>query len=408
MFELFIAERYLRAKRKQVMISVITIISVIGVAAGVMALVIALAITNGFRNTVQRSLLAATAHVMILEKTRGEGVLGWQEVAAKLAQLPGVTSVTPALYDFASISGPVNSVGVQIKGISVQAEAALPDTLVRLKEGSLEGLRNPDGLPGILLGERLAAQIGAVVGKPVNLTIVNGEITPFGPRPSVETVRVAGIFESGVFELDNGWAFMRLADVQQLWGYRDIVNSIELRLADIYQAEQVARAAGPLIGPDLAATTWQEQNRHILDAFRLERIVTVVTIGLIQLVAALNILITLVMMVMEKHRDIAILMSMGARAAQIRKIFLLQGAIIGGTGTVIGLILGYGISFLADRYRWLTLDQEVYSLKYVPLESSWVDGVWIAAAAMTVSLLATLYPASSATRISPVESMRYE
>lgn len=408
MFELFIAGRYLRAKRKQVMISVITVISVIGVAAGVMALVIALAITNGFRNTVQRSFLAATAHVMILEKTRGEGVLGWQEVAAKLRQLPGVTSVTPALYDFASISGPVNSVGVQIKGISVAADSYLPQTLLRLKEGSIEGLRNPEGVPGILLGERLAAQIGAVVGKQVNLTIVNGDITPFGPRPSVENVRVAGIFESGVFELDSGWAFMTLGDVQQLWGYRDIVNSIEMNLTDIYQAEPVAKAAEPIIGPDLAATTWQEQNRHILDAFRLERIVTIVTIGLIQLVAALNILITLVMMVMEKHRDIAILMSMGARAAQIRKIFFLKGAMIGGIGTILGLLLGYTISFFADHYQWLQLDQEVYSLKYVPLESNWADAIWIAAAAMAVSLLATLYPARSATRISPVDSMRYE
>jgi lipoprotein-releasing system permease protein len=219
---------------------------------------------------------------------------------------------------------------------------------------------------------------------------------------------VAGIFESGMYEFDNGWAFMKLEDEQRLWGYGDVVNAIEMNLDDIYQAQSVAKKAEAVIGPKLAATTWQEQNRNVLGAFKMERIVAVIVIGLIQLVAALNILITLVMMVMEKHRDIAVLLSMGAKAAQIRKIFLYKGAIIGGIGTAVGLVLGYSISYLADKYHWIPLDQEVYSLAFVPLESNGADAIWIAAAAMTVSLLATLYPARSATRISPVESMRYE
>lgn len=408
MFELFIARRYLRAKRKQVMISVISVISVVGVAAGVMALVIALAITNGFRSTVQRSFLAATAHVIIKEKTAGPGISGWEAVATKLATLRGVKDVTPALYDSGYVSGPINSSGLVIKGISVAPGAYLPDTLQHLSKGSIEDLRPTGGRPGIILGVRYAEQVGARVGGEVSLMIPNGDITPFGPRPSYERVRVAGIFESGMYEFDNGWAFMRLEDVQRLWGYGDIVNSIEMNLGDIYQADAVAKAAESIIGDKLAATTWQEQNRHVLDAFKMERIVTVVTIGLIQLVGALNILITLVMMVMEKHRDIAILMSMGARAGQIRKIFVYKGVMIGGVGTVIGLVLGYSISFLADRYHWLALDQEVYSLAYVPLEANWGDAIWIAAAAMGVSLLATIYPARSATRISPVDSMRYE
>ena len=408
MFELFIARRYLRAKRKQVMISVISVISVIGVAAGVMALVIALAITNGFRNTVQRSFLAATAHVIIKEKTAGPGISGWEDVAQKLAKLPGVKDVTPALYDSGYVSGPINSNGLIIKGISVAPGAYLPETLTQLKKGSVDGLRTSGDRPGILLGARFAEQVGAVVGGEVSLMIPNGDITPFGPRPSYERVRVAGIFESGMSEFDGNWAFMKIQDVQRLWGYGDIVNGIEMNLDDIYKADAVATAAEPIIGDKLAATTWQEQNRHILDAFKMERIVTVVTIGLIQLVGGLNILVTLVMMVMEKHRDIAILLSMGTRASQIRKIFMLEGAIIGGVGTVLGLILGYSISFLADKYHWLSLDQEVYSLAYVPLEANWGDAIWITAAAMGVSLLATIYPARSATRISPVESMRYE
>jgi lipoprotein-releasing system permease protein len=186
------------------------------------------------------------------------------------------------------------------------------------------------------------------------------------------------------------------------------VNSIELMLDDIYQAPQVAAAAEKIIGPKLAATTWGEQNRQLLNALNMERTVTWITIGLIQLVAALNILITLVMMVMEKHRDIAILMSMGTKAAQVRNIFVYEGALIGAAGTAIGLVLGYTLCYFADHYRWVKLDQQVYSIAYVPFEPRSFDGVWIAAAAMAVSLIATLYPARSATRIAPVESLRYE
>ena len=217
-----------------------------------------------------------------------------------------------------------------------------------------------------------------------------------------------GIFESGMYNYDNGLAFMSLGDVQKLWGYPDIVNSIELNLGDIYKAPDVAKAAEAVIGDKLAATTWQEQNKPILDAFQLERTVSIITISLIQLVAALNILTTLVMMVMEKNRDIAILMAMGAKTSQIRRIFIYKGAILGAIGIAIGLVLGYGISFLAEKYQWLKLDAAVYSLKYLPLETNWTDAIWIAAAAMAVSLLATIYPARSATRITPVESMRYE
>jgi lipoprotein-releasing system permease protein len=202
--------------------------------------------------------------------------------------------------------------------------------------------------------------------------------------------------------------FMDLAAVQKIFDVGDVLNSIELYLDDVDAAPQVAAAAEAVVGPKLAATTWQEQNRPLLNALRMERIVTVVSIGLIQVVAALNILIALVMMVMEKHRDIAILMSMGARARQIRRIFVWEGAMIGAVGTVIGLTTGYTICYFADKYQWLRLDEQVYSISFVPFTTRWVDGLWIAAAAMAVSLIATIYPARSATRIAPVESLRYE
>ena len=408
MFELFIARRYLRAKRKQVVISVITAISVIGVAAGVMALVVALAINNGFRDTLQRNLLGATAHVSILEKEPGTGIEHWEQMAPQLARIPHVKSAAPALYESGYLTGPVSGAGAAIKGVDVRSGAPLAYTLRHLKTGSLEGLRTSGDLPGVVLGSRLAETIGAVTGKQVTLLVPNGELTPFGPRPSYVRLRVAGTFESGFYDLDANWAFLSLPDAQKAFDLTDVVNSIELMLDDIYQAPAVAAAAEKLIGPKLAATTWGEQNKQLLSALTMERTVTVVTIGLIQLVAALNILITLIMMVMEKHRDIAILMSMGARARQIRKVFVYEGALIGAVGTAIGLVIGYGVCYFAERYQWVKLDQQVYSIAYVPFEPRAFDGVWIAAAAMAVSLVATLYPARSATRIAPVESLRYE
>jgi lipoprotein-releasing system permease protein len=409
MFELFIARRYLRAKRKQVVISVITAISVIGVAAGVMALVIALAINNGFRTTLERSLLGLTAHVSILEKEPGEGIAGWEQLSAKLANLPHVKSASPALYDGGLIYGPVNSDFVQIKGISVSGPFPVPEALRQLKAGSIEGLRtSADASPGIILGIRLAEKLGAVVGKPVTLLIRDAHMTPFGSRPGSVTLRVAGIFESGFLQFDASLGFMELSRMQKIFSLGDVVNSIEMYVDDVDTTPQVATAAEPLIGNNLAATTWQEQNHQILNALNMERLVAVVGVGLTQLVAALNILIALIMMVMEKHRDIAILMSMGARTRQIRRIFVWEGAMIGAVGTVIGLTLGYTICYFADKYHLLRLDEQVYEISFVPFITRWVDGIWIAAAAMAVSLIATIYPARSATKIAPVESLRYE
>jgi lipoprotein-releasing system permease protein len=233
-------------------------------------------------------------------------------------------------------------------------------------------------------------------------------MTPMGVRPSTHRFRVVGIFESGFFELDAAWAFTSLATAQQVLSVPDVVNSIELRLDDIYAAPEVAKSLESVIGPELSATHWQEQNRSILNALQMERVVTVITIGLIQLVAALNILIALVMAVMEKYKDIAILMSMGARHQQIRRIFVLQGVLIGVVGSIIGLVIGYSLSFLADHYRWIRLDAEVYSLSFVPFHPRPIDALWVAGIAILVSFVATLYPARNATKIVPVEALRYE
>jgi lipoprotein-releasing system permease protein len=302
------------------------------------------------------------------------------------------------------------SKGGILKGVNIAAELQISDTLRRLKAGSVDGLRasSEGGVPGIILGARLADDIGMLLHGMVNVTSPQGELTPFGPRPSIRRFRVVGIFESGFYDIDDSWAYASLAAAQQALSLQDVVNQVEVKLDDLNRAPEVARAIEKLAGPKYAATTWMERNRQLLNALQMEKAVTVVTIGLIELVAALNILITLVMMVMEKYRDIAVLMSMGARRAQIRRIFMLQGILIGVVGTTIGLIVGYTLCYFADRYRWIRLDEQVYALSFVPFEPRWVDGLWIAAAAILVSFLATIYPARNATRIAPAEVLRYE
>ncbi len=404
-FELFIARRYLRAKRKQAVISVITVISVAGVAAGVMALVIALAINNGFRTTLERSLLGATAHVTITERHPAYGIDHWDKLVPRLVKISHVLRVEPSLYGYVLFAGPVQSKGGEMKGIPVDSP---PDMLRHLKAGSFSRLRDPGGLPGIILGSHLADDTGMMLNSVVKVISPQGELTPFGPRVTTFRFRVVGIFESGFYDIDDQWAFAGLGDVQRVFSLPDVVNAIEIKLDDIYDAPEAAAAAQSVVGDKLAAGTWMEQFHQILTALRMERTVTAVTIGLIELVAALNILITLTMMVMEKSRDIAILMSLGARREQIRRIFLAEGLLIGVTGTAIGLILGYSVSILASHYRWLRLDQDVYALSYVPFDPRWIDGVWIAAVAVFVSFAATLYPASQATRILPAEALRYE
>jgi lipoprotein-releasing system permease protein len=414
-FELFVARRYLKARRKEAVISVITAISILGVAAGVMALVVALAINNGFRDTLQRNLLGAMAHINVQEKEPRNGIENWEALVARIRQVPHVIAAGPALYTPIFFSGPVQSQGGILKGVAIGTELQISDTLRHLKSGSVDALRTPQdgevpgiGVPGIILGARLAEDIGMLQNSMVNVTSPQGELTPFGPRPSIRRFRVVGIFESGFYEIDDRWAYTSLNAAQQALSLQDVVNQIEVKLDDLNLAPDVAREIEKIAGPKYATTTWMERNRQLLNALKMEKAVTVVTIGLIELVAALNILITLVMMVMEKYRDIAVLMSMGARRAQIRRIFMLQGILIGVVGTTIGLVVGYTLCYFADRYRWIRLDEQVYALSFVPFEPRWVDGWWIAAAAILVSFLATIYPARSATRIAPAEVLRYE
>jgi len=410
-FELFIANRYLRARRKEAVISVITAISVLGVAAGVMALVVALAVTNGFHNTLQRNLLGAMAHINVEERQPLYGIENWRDLAARLRKAPHVIAVAPVLYEPVFLGGgATQSKGVQLKGIDVDAEEAISPALRHLKAGTLDRLREANDAnanpPGILLGSRLVSDAGMPLNSRVNAITL--EPTPYGPVPTYHRFYVCGIFETGFYDVDEGWAYTSLAAAQKALQLPDVVNSIEVDVDNVDRAPQIAKELDKLVMPRYTATPWTEQNKSIFSALRLERIVTMIVIGLILLVGALNILITLVMMVMEKYRDIAILMSMGARQKQIRRIFMMQGVLIGAVGSAIGLTAGYTLCHFAEKYHLLKIDESVYSMSFVPFETRWTDGIWIAAVAILVSFLATLYPARNATRIAPAEVLRYE
>ncbi|HLK70058.1 MAG TPA: ABC transporter permease [Bryobacteraceae bacterium] len=409
-FELFIASRYLRARRKEAVISVITLISILGVAAGVMALVIALGVNNGFRSTLQRNLLGAMAHIGVQPRQPGDGIDNWRELSEQIRKLPHVKAVSPALYNTFYVTGPLQSTGALLKGIEVDRELSISDALRNLVAGSLDRLRDADAdPPGIVLGANLVDDTGIKLNQIIRVVSPQGGTLIFsGPLPSVQKFKVVGIFKSGFYEVDDKWAFTSIKAAQKMAGSPDQINRIEVDVDDLNRAPQFAKEIEGVAGPKYTTTTWQEQNQQLIGALNMERIVTFITIGLIEIVAALNIFITLVMMVMEKYRDIAVLMSMGARHAQIRRIFMLQGVLIGIVGSVIGLIVGYTLCYYANRYQWIKLPESVYALPFVPFEPRALDGIWIAALAIVVSFLATIYPARNATRILPAEVLRYE
>jgi lipoprotein-releasing system permease protein len=425
-FELFVAARYLRANRRQAVIGVITVISIVGVAAGVASLIIALAINNGFRQDLQDRLLGSTSHINLL-RIASDGIRNWQPLLSRLEKQPHVVAGAPAIYEQVLISRGARAQGAVLKGIIPQDERKVSAILDSVKQGSVAALDETSAesssatassddeatapassLPPIILGKDLADELGAPVGSLVTVTSPQGELTPFGIVPKYKRFKVAGIFASGFFDYDNTWAFIRLSDAQRLFDLTDVVSVLEFKVDDIYQAGVIGQKLEAEAGKGFMSTNWMEQNRALFHALRLERIVTFITIGLIVLVAALNILISLIMMVMEKTRDIAVLVSMGAKRRQIRRIFMYQGILIGVIGTVLGLIAGFAMSWASGHYHLFALSAEVYSIDYVPFAPRPMDGLLVALVAIGVSFIATLYPSWSAASVLPAEALRYE
>ncbi len=427
-FELFIASRYLRAKRKQAVVGIITVISIVGVAAGVASLIIALAINNGFRQDLQERLLGATSHVQLM-RTEADGIRDWRRLTAELEKQPHVKAASPAIYEQVLVSRGARAKGAILKGVLPEYENKVSQLLGSVKFGSAEALQpSPETppaeaagpqesptslarsqeLPPIILGRDMANDLGATVGSVVLVTSPQGELTPFGIVPKYVRFKVVGIFHSGFYDYDTTWTFTRLADAQQLFGLGDLASVIEFKVDVIYRAAEIGNALEQQAGKGFMSTNWMEQNRALFRALRLERVVTFITIGLIVAVAALNILISLIMMVMEKTRDIAVLMALGTRQSQVRRIFIAQGVLIGVIGTALGLVLGYALAWAGGHYRWISLSPEVYSIDYVPFAPRAIDGVVVALVALAISFLATIYPSYSASKVLPAEALRYE
>ena len=407
-FEMFVALRYLRAKRRQAAISIITVISVLGGTAGVCALVISLCINNGFREELESRLLGATANINLV-RTENDGIRNFDELSHRLASRPHVVATAPSLYEEVLVSSRSRAQGVVLKGVEPEQEVKVGTLLRHLREGSLANMSQtfPNADP-IIIGKELATVLGVYVGDTLLVTSPQGYLTPLEVVPKFRHFRVVGVFDSGFYDFDATWAFTNLAAAQRLFDLADVVSVIEFKIDDIYKAAEVAQDIRRTAGKGFDTTTWIEQNHSLFSALRLERMVTVLTIGLIVVVAALNIFIALVMMVMERNRDIAVLMSMGAKQRQVWAVFTLHGVAIGGLGTLLGLILGYGVSWLGNTYKLIPLQADVYALSSVPFHAHPQDGIWIAAAAITISFLATLYPSLAAAKLNPVEILRYE
>jgi lipoprotein-releasing system permease protein len=415
-FELFLAARYLRAKRRQAVVGVVTAISVAGVAAGVAALIIALAITNGMRRDLQDKLLGSSAHVELM-RVDSDGIRDWRPLLDRLRQLPHVTAAAPGIYEEVMVSRGPRAGFALIKGVIPQQERTVSNVLDSTTAGSAEDLDRDAtsaplanaAVPPLVLGKDLADQIGVQVGDQIVVTSPQGELNPvIGLVPKFQPFKIVGVFHSGFYQYDSGMAFIGLADAQRLFDEPDLLSVISFKVDNLNHAPQIGREIEQAAGKGFMTTNWMEQNRELFRALELEQIVTFIVIALIVIVAALNILIALTMMVMEKTRDIAVMMSFGVEPGQIRRIFLMEGLLISFVGTALGLALGYFTAWAGGHYHFIHLSAEVYSIDTLPFAPRPVDGLIVSVVSVGMSLLATLYPSSAAASVLPAEALRYE
>ena len=404
-FELFIARRYLRARRKQAFVSVITFISILGIAIGVMALVIALGLITGFQRDVQDKILGATSHLVVSDLGSG-GIPGYRDLRSRIQSLPGVKVVSPVVYDIVLISGPLRSHGATLKGIDFDLDRPHYKWLRDLEQGELPA---PAGRDGLVLGKDLAYSLGVGPGDTVSvLTTSSLRLSPLGPVPRLREFQVTGVFAAGLYEFDSTTALTPLPAAQRLFRLDDRVTHLQIMVEDIFQAGRLADSLRGILPPTLYVTTWMELNRTLFSALKLEKTILFLTITLIVFVAALNIIASLILMVMEKTRDIGILMAIGAPAASIQKIFFLQGAMIGVLGTTAGVALGLIASWLANTFELIKVPVDIYQISFVPFRIQLVDLLLIVAVSLAISLLSTLFPSRRAAKVDPVVALKYE
>jgi lipoprotein-releasing system permease protein len=414
-YEWFIGLRYLKAKRKQTFISIITFISIAGVTLGVLALIIVLAVMSGFEKTLKEKILGTQPHLVVL-KANQEGMDHYEEVLKEAEKVKGVLSAAPFIFNQVMLSSESNVSGVVIKGIDPDRVGKVTELVHNMKAGRLQDLKGESDSPGIILGVELAKHLGVSLNDAIQVISPLGTMTPMGMMPKMKRFRVAGIFYSGMYEYDNTMAYLSLESAQKFFGMRTRVTGIEIKTNDIYKVKEIGKEIRQKLGFPFWTKDWMEMNRNLFSALKLEKIAMFIILVLIVLVAAFNIISTLIMVVMEKHKDIAILKSMGAPSRGILKIFVIEGGVIGVVGTALGMILGLGAAFNLEKITGLVenlfgfkiLRPDVYYIDKLPSHVDLFTVGLIVATSILITLLATLYPAWRASKLDPAEALRYE
>jgi len=445
-YELFVAFRYLRAKRKQAFISVTTLISILGVMLGVMSMIVVLSVMTGFVEDLRGKILGTYSHVVLLRV--GMGMENYMEVKSQVEKgllqkvdfeikklrfpsiftgldwirsyvrlralkaqrriLSEIVAVTPFTFNQVLLSGDGGVIGVVVRGVDSESVSKVTTLASNIKEGGLEELNGLKGFPGILIGKELARNLGAFYGDKVTAISPTGRFSPLGIIPKVKQFVVAGIFESGMYEYDATLAYIRIAEAQKFFGLGNRVSGLEIRVRDIDNADRVASILQKALGYPFYARDWKDMNRNLFSALRLEKIVMSLILIIMILVAAFSIICTLIMIVMEKGKDIAILKSMGASSKNIMKIFMLEGIVIGGIGTILGLLTGFLLCWLLGKYQFISLPGDVYYITTLPVKMRVLDFVIVSLSAFVITILSTLYPSYQASRLRPAEALRYE
>lgn len=407
-FEFFVARRYLFSHRKQAFIYVISLMSIIGVALGVAALVVVLGVYNGLTTDMRDKILGANAHGIVLSyipdafgKNPG--------LRDEILRTPGVTGATPFIYTEVMLSSGDGVKGLMLRGVDPRTAPGVLSMLKAIKKGAINGLETGDGTPGIIIGEELAKHIGLGMGSRVNLLSPSGEKTTAGFQPRIRPFEVAGIFKTGMYEYDSSLAFVTLDAARELLGLDPgFLSGIEITVDDVYRADEITKELTDNIGNPFYARSWMDMNANLFAALKLEKIGMFILLIMVVLIGSFSIVATLVMLVMEKTRDIAVMMSMGATRKMIRRIFMYQGTIIGFVGTMLGYALGLTVGYLLKRYQFIKLPENVYTLDHLPIIITVPDVLIIGGAAMLLCFLSTLYPARQASRLKPADALRYE
>jgi len=407
MFELFLGMKYLKAKRKQRFISVITIISVLGVMVGVMALVVVLSVMNGFRADLMSKILGVNSHLLVLSLTGPFN--DYQKVVEKVDKIEGVIASTPFIYTQVMLNNSGRVSGAVLRGVDPGSADKVVSFKSMIKDGSISSLEKKiGGIPSIIIGGELAKQIGAHPGNVITVISPEGKLTPLGRTPNTRRFKVAAIFDSGMYEYDASMIYISLKEAQDFLALGDKVTGLEVRVEDVYKSDKVAKKVQKILGYPYWTKDWKVMNRSLFSALKLEKFTMFVILTMIVIVGALNIISTLVMVVMEKTRDVAILRAMGASARSIMTIFMFQGLLVGIVGTLAGLVSGLGLCQLLAKYKFISLPSDVYYISTLPVQVEVADVSFVAVAAVVISFLATLYPSWYASRLNPVESFRYE